>query len=138
MTQSLSGGCLCGAVRIELDGPPYRVGLCHCLDCRKKSGALFNAFAIYPVDRVKVSGATATHRLRAGYARHFCPNCASPIYQLQDGTDEAEVSLGTLDEPNRLAPSYELWTVRREDWLPQFPLARHYRHDRQGTGRSEP
>lgn len=138
MTETLSGGCLCGAVRIELTGPPYRVGLCHCLDCRKKTGALFSAFAIYPADAVRITGNTATHQLRAAYACHFCPDCASPIYQRQDGADEAEIFLGALDEPNRLSPSYELWTVRRENWLPEFALARHYEHDREGKGRTEP
>jgi hypothetical protein len=138
MTQTLSGGCLCGAVRIELTGDPYRVGLCHCLDCRKKSGGLFGAFAIYPAGQVTVTGTTASHEVRANYWRFSCPRCASPVYQRQDGSDEAEVFLGILDEPNRLTPSYELWTVRREAWLPEFPLARHYRHDREGQGRSEP
>ena len=36
-----TGGCLCGNVRIVASGPPYRVGICHCLDCRKHHGALF-------------------------------------------------------------------------------------------------
>ena len=34
-------------------------------------------------------------------------------------------------------PTYELWTVRRESWLPPFPLARHYQRDRETTGRTE-
>ena len=36
---ALAGGCLCGAVRIEITAAPYRVGICHCLDCRKRQGA---------------------------------------------------------------------------------------------------
>jgi hypothetical protein len=138
MNEILSGGCLCGAVRIALSGQPYRVGLCHCLDCRKKTGALFNAFAIYPADQVSITGETATQQIRPGYPLYFCRTCASPVYQRQAGSDEVEIFLGTLDEPNRLAPTYELWTVRRESWLPEFDLARHYRHDREGKGRTEP
>ena len=43
-TASLSsGGCACGAVRFVAEGEPYRVGLCHCLDCRKQYGAPFGA-----------------------------------------------------------------------------------------------
>lgn len=38
-----TGGCLCGDVRIVAQGAPYRVGICHCLDCRKHHGALFHA-----------------------------------------------------------------------------------------------
>ena len=42
---STTGGCLCGAVRLIATGAPDRVGLCHCLDCRKHHGALFFAAA---------------------------------------------------------------------------------------------
>ena len=30
--------------------------------------------------------------------------------------------VGIFDEPNTIPPpSYEIWTVRRESWLPKFP-----------------
>ena len=51
-----TGGCLCGDVRIVATGRPYRVGLCHCLDCRKHHGALFYAAAVFPQDAVTVDG----------------------------------------------------------------------------------
>lgn len=125
------GGCLCGAVRIEAKGTPYRVGICHCLDCRKHHGALFHASAIFPEEAVEVSGETNDYE-----GRHFCPRCGSSVFNRSD--DEIEVHLGTLDEPSRFTPTYELWTIRRESWLPPFPLSRHYERDREGTGRSEP
>ena len=59
---NLAGGCLCGAVRIALAGAPYRVGICHCLDCRKHHGAVFHTSAIFAVEAVTVSGATAEYR----------------------------------------------------------------------------
>jgi hypothetical protein len=133
----LHGSCLCGAVRIELSGEPFRVGLCHCLDCRKKSGSIFSCWAIYPADSMTVTGATAGHELR-GYVRHVCPVCTSPLYEVYDGSDEVEVFVGILDGPNQLTPTYETWTVRREHWLPPLPLARHYVRNREGTGRGEP
>ena len=126
----IAGGCLCGAVRITARGAPYRVGLCHCLDCRKHHGALFQAFAIFPEDAVTITGET-----RAFGGRAFCPRCGSSVFA-QSG-DEIEVSLGALDAPDQLKPSYELWTVRREAWLPEFALAHHYAGDREGAGRSE-
>jgi len=49
--------------------------------------------------------------------------------------DEIEVHLGSLDAPDQLMPTYELWTIRRESWLPSFPLTRRYEHDRDATGR---
>jgi hypothetical protein len=124
------GGCLCGNVRIAASGRPCRVGLCHCLDCRKHHGALFHASAIFPRAAVTVEGETGDY---AG--RFFCPRCGSSVFGITG--DEVEVNLGSLDAPDRLRPTYELWTVRRESWLPEFPLERRYERDRGSAGRFE-
>lgn len=128
--QEFSGGCLCGDVRLSARGRPYRVGLCHCLDCRKHHGALFYAAAIFPQDAVRISGATGDYQ-----GRHFCPRCGSSVFGRSG--DEVEVHLGTLDAPDQFMPTYENWTVRRESWLPPFPLAHRYEHNREQGGRSE-
>jgi hypothetical protein len=128
---SHTGGCLCGAVRLVLTGAPYRVGICHCLDCRKHYGAVFHSFAVFPERAVTITGATAEYR-----NSHFCPVCGSSLFMRE--ADEIEVHLGCLDAPNQLRPTYESWVIRREAWLPPFGLARSYEKDREGTGRSEP
>jgi len=127
--ERFTGGCLCGNVRIVASGRPYRVGLCHCLDCRKHHGALFHASAIFPETAVSIEGETRDY---AG--RFFCPRCGSTVFGRS--ADEVEVNLGSLDAPDQLKPTYELWTVRRESWLPPFPLTR-YERDRDVTGRFE-
>lgn len=125
-----TGGCLCGNVQLEASGRPYRVGVCHCLDCRKHHGALFYAAAVFPQEAVTIEGETRDY---AG--RFFCPRCGSSLFARSG--DEIEVHLGALDAPDQLTPTYECWSVRRESWLPAFPFARCYAHDREGTGRSE-
>ncbi|UUX49960.1 GFA family protein [Nisaea acidiphila] len=127
---AVTGGCLCGKVRIEAKGRPYRVGICHCLDCRKHHGALFHASAIFPADAVTIEGETGSYQ-----GRHFCPSCGSTVFG--ESGDEIEVNLGSLDAPDQLTPTYELWTIRRESWLPPFPLKRHYERDRETTERNE-
>jgi len=129
--KQFTGGCLCGKVRLVATGEPYRVGLCHCMDCRKHHGALFFAAAMFPADAVAVAGET-----RAYGSRHFCPECGSSLFGRS--ADEIEVHLGVLDAPDQLMPTYENWTVRREAWLPPFPLSRHYERDREDGGRSVP
>ena len=111
-------------------GRPYRVGICHCLDCRKHHGALFNAAAVFPERAVTVSG-----EVRDYAGRCFCPRCGSSVFART--ADEIEVHLGSLDGPDQLMPTYEGWTIRREAWLPPFPLSRHYDRDREGTGRAD-
>lgn len=125
-----TGGCLCGTVRLVATGRPYRVGLCHCLDCRKHHGALFYAAAVFPEAAVAIDGETRDY---AG--RHFCPRCGSSVFARSG--DETEVHLGTLDAPDQLMPTYENWAIRREAWLPPFPLPHRYDRNRAGTGRSE-
>lgn len=125
-----TGGCLCGKVRIFASGPPYRVGLCHCLDCRKHHGALFHASAVFPAAAVTVIGETREYAWR-----HFCPTCGSSVFARSD--DEVEVNLGALDAPDHFRPTYELWTCRREGWLPPFPNTRRYERDRDATDRTE-
>ena len=57
MTDTIEkGGCACGKVRFEARGDPYRVGVCHCLTCRKVHGAPFNFYVVFPRDAVTVTG----------------------------------------------------------------------------------
>ena len=125
-----TGGCLCGGLRFEAKGQPYRVGLCHCLDCRKNHGALFHGSAIYPMTAVTVTGARSDYQ-----GRVFCPTCGSPVYGVFG--DEIGVNLGAFDAPDQFQPTYELWTTRRESWLPPFPVKHSYPGDRKGAGRHE-
>ena len=67
--------------------------------------------------------------------RFFCPRCGSSVFARS--ADEIEVNLGSLDAPDQLMPTYESWIVRRESWLPPFPLTRRYERDRDATGRFE-
>lgn len=127
----VTGGCLCGNVRFEASDRPYRVGVCHCLDCRKHHGALFHASAIYPQEAVVIHGETHAY---AG--RHFCPTCGSTVFGRS--ADEVELNLGSMDDPSQFTPTYELWTVRRESWLPPFPSTRLYDRNGQDGGRTEP
>ncbi len=118
-----TGGCLCGAVRIAASGQPKRVGVCHCMDCRKHHGALFHASAVFPEDAVSVEGEIHSYEGRA-----FCPRCGSSVFSRSPG--EIEVHLGALDAPDQLQPTYELWTIRREAWLPPFPVDEQFERDR--------
>jgi hypothetical protein len=125
--ERFTGGCLCGRVRFVATGRPDRVGICHCLDCRKHHGALFYAAAIFAPGAVAIEGETRDY---AG--RHFCPNCGGSVFARS--ADEIELHLGALDAPGQLSPDYECWSVRREAWLPPFPVARSYPQNREVPG----
>ncbi len=117
----VTGGCLCGAVRIEAQGQPYRVGICHCMDCRKAHASPFMAFTVYRRADVELAGETRVWASKPWYERHFCPACGSRIFGIDTNSDEIELPVGAFDEVGQFSPQYENWVIRREPW--QAPLA---------------
>lgn len=129
-------GCLCGAVRMRVCGAPLRVGLCHCLDCRKAHGAPAVVFAMFLRERVRIetaTGAIGGRRSPRGYLRAFCTSCGSPIFGEARDSPEIELPLGLFDRWGLWAPSYESWASRREPWLHAMTLRHSFTEDRDPT-----
>lgn len=121
---SRTGQCLCGRVHYQVRGESLRVGLCHCTDCRKESGSVFTAFAVWPRQSFSSTGDVSTFK-----GRSFCPACGSRLFNLTD--DEAEIRIGCLDlAPTDLRPTFEIWVKRREHWLAPLPEGTNYEEDR--------
>lgn len=70
-----TASCLCCAVTLPTSGAPFRSGLCNWLDCRKHSGSLFGAYAIFPTEAVSIAGETCSY-----LGRHYCPTCGSAVF----------------------------------------------------------
>jgi hypothetical protein len=134
-----TGGCACGQVRFKARGEPYRVGVCHCMTCRKALGAPFNFYVVFPTESVTVGGDVQVFNSSEHGRRYSCQACGSPIYSHYDKPDEIDLYGGSFDEPGLWQPTYELWTRRREPWLPEFPsVIRRYEEDRPSWSRTEP
>ena len=113
-----TGGCACGQLTYTAQGQPIRVGLCHCMTCRKTTGSVFNAFAIFPTDQVTISGESRSWEAAPGGEHHFCPQCGSRVfYSDRSDENEIEIMLGTFDQTDLFKPTYEGWAKRRESWL---------------------
>ncbi|WEK03253.1 MAG: GFA family protein [Candidatus Devosia phytovorans] len=117
------GGCLCGAVRYEVEGDPEISGLCHCTICRKLTGSVVSVTAHWRVEKFSMTGMLATYD-----KRQFCPSCGSRLFFM--GSDMVEVFLGSLDDaPNGIMPQLEVWSIRREQWLPKIDTIPVHDHD---------
>ena len=47
-----TGKCLCGEVTFEVSGEPVLQGNCHCIDCRKNTGAGFATILFFKEEQV--------------------------------------------------------------------------------------
>lgn len=94
------GSCLCGAVKIELNGNITDIIHCHCSLCRKSSGTAYATNGFIESKDLNVSGKEflAFYEVKPGKKRHFCRVCASPIYSSNDqNKDKLRVRLGIFD-----------------------------------------
>ena len=74
------GGCACGRVSVEARGEPYRVGVCHCLTCRKLHGMPFSFYAVFSPDAVTITGKVDVFASSEHGRRYFCPACGSQVW----------------------------------------------------------
>ena len=118
-----TGGCLCGAVRYRVTGPPQATSLCHCASCRRSTGGPSLAWAIFPEDAVDlVSGALAIHESSPGVERGFCPRCGTSLtYRRANRPGLFDVTTASLDDPEAFPPAKEIWVEERLSWITAHP-----------------
>ena len=100
MTDPITGGCQCGAVRYEITGPMKAVAHCHCSMCRKAHGALFVSFGAVDNSNFKLSGEEnlGDYESSEGGHRRFCKSCGGQVIIHGEALgDETFVALGSLD-----------------------------------------
>lgn len=125
------GGCLCGAVRYEVEGEIAPVQLCHCGQCRKAQGGPFGANAPVAADAFRlIQGEAVLREFRAspGKRRVFCGACGSPLFSQRDAAPEVlRLRVGSLDETWGVALGLHIQTGSKAEWwtidddLPRYP-----------------
>ena len=118
MNTLIEGGCLCGGVRYRLGGQPTHICDCHCVDCRRASGAPFITWGIVRRSTIEVVSGDARKVPFAGRIRVFAACCGTQLFFLDDeGSETADVSICSLDDPAPFAPEIAIWTEDRLPWV---------------------
>lgn len=118
-----TGGCFCGYVRYRVDAAPDSVTHCHCVNCRKASGAPVVTWATFPLAALEiVSGEpmeiVSPPESGSSALRSFCPRCGTQLTWRHDaGGPTVDVTAGSLDAPADLVPDEHVWASRQLPWL---------------------
>ena len=126
----MTGGCLCGAIRYEVEGEPWQVAHCHCSMCRRHSGAAYLTYVAYRTNQVHFVGSPTGYRSSASSVRTHCRECGSPLtFVFDPQPDMIWITVGSLDDPGAVRPTEHWYTDDKVGWvalhddLPKFPAA---------------
>lgn len=125
----LTGSCLCGAVRYEVEDAFAYAAICHCSKCRRATGAANKPFGGVAAEKLRriadeadvlVWGDPAeTHDIR-------CRRCGSLLYSIVREGLWAHVALGTLLDTPSIRPDHHIMVASKAAWeeitdgLPQY------------------
>lgn len=128
MNTEIVGGCLCGGTRYRLAVAPTELGDCHCVDCRRASGATPVAWGTVPRDQLQITTGAVKSVAWAGRVRSFAACCGTPLF-FEEGVDSEtiDVTIATLDNPAPFAPEKNIWTEDRLPWVKLDPAVPSYR-----------
>src|SRR6188472_4418637 len=113
---TITGRCLCGAIRWESTEPPIVTRVCWCRDCQYLGAGSGTVNACFRTATFTVTGEMRDYPSlsASGNAMHrrFCPSCGTPLFS------EAEprphlifVRVGTFDDPDPAKPAMTIWTA---------------------------
>ncbi|MFC3033466.1 GFA family protein [Pseudoalteromonas fenneropenaei] len=115
-----SGSCLCGQVKISVNGPITDIIHCHCSLCRKSTGSAYatNGFVASSDFVITAGQALIRHySFKPGRFRHFCSHCAAPVYSSNsEDTNRIRIRLGILDSEISERPMSHNFVGSKANW----------------------
>ncbi len=119
---TMTGGCLCGAVRYAVEAEPMMCVTCHCKNCQRQAGTALSVIIGVPEAAVSLEGELKTYNdtgdSGATVRRQFCGDCGSPVFtRLGTGNGMMFIKAGTLDDTSGLNPSIHCYTKSKQSWF---------------------
>ncbi len=120
-----TGGCLCGAIRYQLNAEPMIVHACHCTQCQRRTGSPYGVNAWIEESEFEllqgepecceidgVDGGNPTEDWH-------CAKCKSRIWTVYTSSPPGSrfVAAGTLDDPDAVSPDVHIFTDSKRPWV---------------------
>lgn len=119
---TLTGHCLCGAIRFSFTGPPHWVLHCHCESCRRATASPMTTFVSVPNTALTWDGVPANFASSPDVTRSFCATCGSPVaYEFAGKPEETHLYAALLTNPDAVRPEGHDFIEERIGWMDPVP-----------------
>jgi hypothetical protein len=114
--------CSCGKLEIVCEGEPARISMCHCLECQRRTGAVFGNQAWFGRQQIiSILGNSTQFTRQSDAGRsvkfYFCPTCGSTVYwEAEAFPGMIAVAVGSFADPAFPAPKHSGWERRQHHW----------------------
>ena len=119
----MTARCCCGACSIEVEGAPLMNAICHCDNCKRRTGSAFSYNARFPESDVSIEGRAAEFT-RVGddggrVIYNFCPDCGTTVhYRIDTQPGVIAIPVGAFADPAFPPPFVSVYDAsRRCDWV---------------------
>ncbi len=118
MGETISGRCLCGAVRYRTESAPKWTALCHCESCRRACSAPIVAWMGFAEAAVTWTGARTRFQSSEIATRSFFPTCGTQMsFESTRWPGEIHLYAVSQEEPDNYRPDLHCHYSERLDWL---------------------
>jgi hypothetical protein len=113
--------CSCGQLRLTAEGDPFRISMCHCLACQRRTGSAFGMQARWAEGRVEIVGRYTEYTRTSDFGEdrtfRFCPDCGATVFWTTAGWPGIAVAIGAFADPSFPQPNVSVWESRKYPWL---------------------
>ena len=121
-----TAACVCGQLKVTMEGDPFRVVICNCTYCQKRSGSPFGQSAYFETSQVvAIEGEHKAYKRASQrnrwFEHHFCPECGSAVFWYGEFRPDAiGIAAGSFTDPDFPEPVAVVWAGTRYKWV-SFP-----------------
>src|ERR1700741_3912296 len=111
--------CCCRQCSIEVEGEPVRKAICHCRNCKRRTGSAFGWSSYFADTQVRgKSGEFEVYRIRSEQQRWFCTQCGTTLFWLSvDYPGQIGIAGGCFVDSPLPEPSLSVVNEDRCAWI---------------------